>query len=240
MFQANPTIRRLDQEGIVSTPLTFNGVIHRTGALLLITAVTFMLTWRGLASGDLSPAIGLGGSVVGLVLALIIVFSRATNPVLIGAYAVTQGLALGTISYYANLRYPGIALQAVAGTLGCFSVVLGLYSMRVLQATPAFVKVITSVILGIAVFYLVDLVGGYFGHSLDIVRGNSGASIGLSAFIVLIAAISFVIDFAAIEQAVNEGVDARQGWRLAFTLLVGLVWLYLEILRLLSKIRSRN
>lgn len=240
MFQANPTIRRLAQEGVVTDPLTFNGVIHRTGTLLLVTAVTFMLTWRGLQTGDLSPAMGFGGSLVGFILALVIIFTRATNPILIGAYALTQGLALGTISYFANQRYPGIAIQAVAGTIGCFSVVLWLYSVRVLQATPVFVKVITSAILGIALLYLVDLVAGLFGHPLDIVRGNSFASIGLSAVIVLIAAISFVIDFAAIEVAVDQGVDARQGWHFAFALLVGLVWLYLEILRLLSKLRSRN
>lgn len=240
MFQANPTIRRLGQEGVVTDPLTFNGVVHRTGALLLITAVTFMLTWRALGTGDLSPAMGFGGSLVGFALALIIIFTRATNPILIGAYALSQGLALGTISYFANQRYPGIALQSVAGTLGCFSVVLCLYSARVLQATPVFVKVITSAILGIALLYLVDLVAGFFGHPLDIVRGNSLASIGLSGVIVLIAAISFVIDFAAIESAVEQGVDSRQGWRFAFTLLVGLVWLYLEILRLLSKLRGRN
>jgi uncharacterized YccA/Bax inhibitor family protein len=240
MFEANPTIKRLSEQGIVTTPLTYNGVIHRTGTLLLVTCVTFALTWRGLQGGDLSPAVGLGGSLIGLVLALVIIFSRATNPLLIGAYAVTQGVALGTISYFANLRYPGIALQAVGGTLGCFFVVLWLYSMQVLRATPMFVKVISAALLGILALYCVDLVAGLFGHPLDTVRGNSGLSIGITAFVILIASLSFVIDFAAIEEAIAEGVDARQGWRFAFSLLVGLVWLYIEMLRLLSKLRSRN
>ena len=240
MFDANPTIRRLGNEGVVTNPLTYDGVIHRTGALLLITALTFALTWRGLITGAVAPEMGLVGSLVGLVLALAIIFTRATNPFLIGAYALTQGLALGVISYYANERYPGIALQAVAGTIGCFSVVLFLYSMRVLRASPTFVKVIMSALLGIMALYLVDLVAGFFGHPLEIVRGNSGMSIGITAVIVLVASLSFVIDFAAIEQAVTEGADAKQGWRFAFSLLVGLVWLYIEILRLLTKLRSRD
>lgn len=240
MFEANPTIKRLSDQGIVTTPLSYNGVIHRTGALLLITCVTFALTWRGLQSGELPAGIGLGGSIVGLVLALIIIFTRATNPILIGAYALSQGVALGTISYFANLRYPGIALQAVGGTLGCFFTVLWLYSLRVLRATPLFVKVISAALIGIFALYLVDLVAGLFGHPLEIVRGNSTMSIAITAGIVLIAALSFVIDFATIEESVQRGVDARYGWHLAFCLLVGLVWLYIEMLRLLSKLRSRN
>lgn len=152
----------------------------------------------------------------------------------------TQGLALGTISYFTNLRYPGVALQAVGGTFGCFTIVLWLYSMRVLRATPLFVKVITAALLGIMALYLVDLVAGLFGHPLEIVRGSSPLSIGISAIIVLIASLSFVIDFAAIEQAVQEGADTRQGWRFAFSLLVGLVYLYIQLLQLLSKLRGRD
>lgn len=240
MFQANPSIERLRGEGVVTERLTYNGVIHRTGLLLLITGIAFGLTWRGLVAGDLPPAAGMIGSIVGLVLALVIIFSRATNPFLIGAYAITQGLALGVISYFAEQRYPGIAVQAVGGTLGCFSIVLWLYSMRILRATPVFVKVISAALLGIVALYLVDLVAGLFGHPLAIVRGNSGVSIGITAVVVIVAALSFVIDFAAIENAVTQGADVRQGWRFAFSLLVGLVWLYIEILRLLSKMRSRN
>lgn len=240
MFEANPTIRRLGREGVVTNPLTYNGVVHRTGVLLMITAVTFALTWRGLMSGAVDPVVGLGGAIAGLVLALVIIFTRATNPFLIGAYAVTQGLALGVISYFANQRYPGIALQAVAGTIGCFSIVLGLYSVKVLRATPFFVKVISAAMIGIFALYLIDFVAGLFGHPLGILRGNSGMSIGISCVVVLVAALSFVIDFASVDEAVEAGVDASQGWRYAFSLLVGLVWLYIEILRLLTKLRSRD
>jgi uncharacterized YccA/Bax inhibitor family protein len=240
MFEANPVIKRLSDERALAGALTYNGVIHRTGVLLLATSVTFALTWRGLQSGDLTPAIGFGGIILGLVLGLVIAFTRLTNPFVIGAYAVCEGAALGTISYFANQKYPGIALQAVAGTFGCFFVVLWLYSLQVLRATPMFVKVITAALLGIVVLYLADFVAGMFGHPFDIVRGNSNFSIGLSAVIIVFASLSFVIDFAAIDQAITEGVEEKQGWRFGFALLVGLVWLYIEILRLLSKLRSRN
>lgn len=224
----------------MSGGLTFNAVINRTGTLVLATGATFVLTWRGLQSGSVSPTLGIVGAIVGLVLGLFIAFTRSTNPIAIGAYAVAEGALLGTISYFANLRYPGIAMQAVGGTLGCFFVVLWLYSMRVLRATPMFVKVVSAAIVGIALLYIVNLVAALFGHPLGIVTGNSTLSIGLSAVIVVVAAISFVIDFAAIEQAVNEGADEREGWYFAFGLLVGLVWLYIEILRLLTKLRSRD
>lgn len=240
MFEVNPTIKRLADSRVANGTLTYNGVINRTGVLVLTTGVTFMLVWRGLQSGALSPALGLAGLFIGFVLAMIITFTRATNPLLIGAYAVTQGAALGTISYYVNQRMPGIALQAVSGTIVCFCVVLWLYSMRVLRATPMFVKVVTGAIVGIALLYLVNMVASLFGHPLGLVTGNSGVSIGLSAFIVVVASISFVIDFAAIEQAIAEGADERDGWHYAFALLVGLIWLYISILRLLSKLRSRD
>jgi uncharacterized YccA/Bax inhibitor family protein len=240
MFEVNPAIKRLSETRAVAGGLTYNGVINRTGALVLATGVSFVLTWRGLQSGAVSPSLGLIGMIVGLVLGLVIIFTRATNPLLIGAYALAQGTMLGTLSYFADLRFPGIALQAVAGTLGCFLVVLWLYSLRVLRATPLFTKVILGAMMGIVLVYGVDLVAGLFGHPLGIVRGNSGFSIGLSGVIVLVAALSFVTDFAAIEQAVAEGADERDGWLYAFGLLVGLIWLYVEILRLLSKLRSRD
>lgn len=239
MFEANPSIKRISGEGVVTTPLTYNGVIHRTGILVLITSVVFSFVWQGLQTGSVPPIAGMVGSILGLILALVIIFTKTSNPLLIGAYAITQGVALGTISYFANQKYPGIALQAVAGTFGCFFAVLALYATRVLRATPIFVKVISAAILGIMLLYVVDLVAGLFGHPLEIVRGNSGLSIGITAIIVIVAALSFVIDFAAIEEAVENGADTKLGWRFAFSLLVGLVWLYIEILRLLSKLRSR-
>ena len=240
MFEVNPVVKRISASRSYEGGLTYNGVINRTGVLLLATGATFVLTWRGLEAGAVSPGIGLAGAIIGAILGFAIALMHLTNPLAIGAYAVAEGAMLGTVSYFVNQRYPGIALQAVAGTLGCFSVVLWLYSMRVLRATPMFTKIVLGAMIGIALLYVVDLVAGLFGHPLGVVNGNSGVSIGVSAFIVIVAAISFVLDFAAIEQAVQDGADEREGWYFAFALIMGLVWLYLEILRLLSKLRSRD
>jgi uncharacterized YccA/Bax inhibitor family protein len=240
MFEANPTIRRLPQAQVIGDALTFNGVINRTGILLLTTGITFALTWKGLQSGDIPVGAGLVGSIVGLILALVIVFTRATNPILIGSYAVAQGVALGTISYFANLKYPGVALQAAAGTIGCFSIVLWLYSVKILRATPIFVKIITAAMLGIMVLYIVDLVASLLGYELGLIRGSTGLAIGISGAIVLVAALCFVIDFAAIEEAIEQGAEAKQGWHFSFTLLLGLIWLYISILRFLMNLRGRN
>jgi uncharacterized YccA/Bax inhibitor family protein len=240
MFQANPTIRRLGHEGAVTHPLTYNGVIHRTGVLLLITALTFGLTWRGLETGQLPPSVAIGGMIVGLVLGLVIAFTRITNPLLIATYAAAEGVLLGAVSYFANQNYPGVALEATVATMGCFLVVLWLYSIKVLRATRTFVKVISAALFGILAIYLVSMVSRLFGHPITFLHDSSPLSIGISVAIVVVASLSFVLDFAAIDEAVDQGADARQGWRFAFCLIVGLVWLYLELLRLLLKLRGRD
>ena len=188
----------------------------------------------------MSTGAGIFGAVVGLVLALIIIFTKSSNPFLISCYAAAEGVALGAFSYLAEIRYPGIAAQATAGTMGCFLSVLVLYRTRILKASPAFTKILVSAMLGITLLYVGDFVSGLFGHPFSVVHGNSNLSIGVSVIIVLVAALSFVIDFAQIEEAVQSGADARYAWRCSFGLIVGLVWLYMEILRLLMKSRSRN
>jgi uncharacterized YccA/Bax inhibitor family protein len=239
MFEANPVLRRVQDTRSYGT-LTFDGVIHRTGLLFLLTAATYAGTWYGVQTGALPVSTALIAGIVGFVLGLIIIFGRVTNPFLISAYAVAEGALLGVLSLLAEMRYPGIAFQASAATFGCFAVVLTLYRLRILNATPGLVKGLVVAMAGIAVLYLVNLVASLFGHPLGFLTSNSPLSIGISFVIVLVASVSFVIDFAQIEEAVANGAEERVGWRLAFGLLVGLVWLYLEILRLLSKMRSRN
>lgn len=239
MFEANPALKRVQDSSSGGT-LTVNGVIHRTGILFLLTAAAYGFTWHGVTTGTVPPSAALIASLVGLVLGLVITFGRVTNPFFICAYALAQGAALGVISYFAELRFPGIAFQASATTLGCFATVLAFYRLRILNATPGLVKALTVAMIGIAVLYLVNLVSSLFGHPLGFLQDSSPLSIGISVVIVLVAALSFVVDFAQIEQAVDGGVDERQGWLLAFGILVGLVWLYIEILRLLMKLRSRD
>jgi uncharacterized YccA/Bax inhibitor family protein len=239
MFNPNPAVQRIDTPTGAGT-ITFDGVIHRTGFLLVLTGLAYYATWQGVLSGSIPESAGWIGSIVGFVLALVIILTRTSNPFLIGTYALTEGVALGALSLFAEMKYPGIAAQATTGTFGCFFAVLALYRMRVLRASSTFVKVIMAAMLGIVLLYVADLVAGLFGAPFEIVHGNSPMSIGISAAIIIVASLSFVIDFAAIEEAVDQGADASFAWRCAFSLLVGLVWLYVEILRFLAKLRSRD
>lgn len=239
MFNANPAVQRLNNDR-VSGAITIDGVIHRTGFLLVITGLCFWATWQGTQAGSVPEGVGILGIIIGLVLGLVISLTRTANPILIASYAAAEGVGLGAISYFVNRAYPGIAATAVTCTMGVFLSTLVLYRLRILRATPTFVKVLTGAILGVAVLYLVNIIAGLFGHPLEIVVGHSMASIALSGVIVIIAALSFVIDFNEIELAVENGADASYAWRCSFSLLVGLVWLYVEILRLLIKLRGRD
>jgi len=247
MFEANPIITRTTDERQFGGRVTFNGIINRTGILLLIAMATYAVAWTG------TSANGIGGipaesfqpwaiiiSLGSLALGMFIIFTRSCNPFLIGIYAAAQGFLLGTMSRFADARYPGIAFETAATTFAVFLLVLAAYRLRILRATPLLAKIVTVGIIGVVVLYLTNMVSGFFGHPLGIIEGNSNASIGVSVFIVALAAISFVLDFARAEAAVEQGASEEFSWQIAFGLLVGLVWLYVEILRLLSKTRSRR
>jgi uncharacterized YccA/Bax inhibitor family protein len=239
MFQTNPALSR----GLtVSTvgPVTITGVVHRTAVLLLLTAISFMATWRGVETGMLPGYAPLAGALLGMAIGLYIAFKQSTNPYLISLYALSEGVILGYISCLAEARYPGVASEAVLCTMACFLVVLGLYRFRVLRATPGLAKGVMGCMLAIGLIYLVDIVGGFFGHSLSFIHGSSPVSIGFSLVVVAVATVSFVFNFAQVEKAVSDGTDEGTGWYLAFGLLVSLVWLYIEILRLLMKLRDRK
>jgi uncharacterized YccA/Bax inhibitor family protein len=235
----NPALSRVSGLPEYGT-VTMGGIINRTAMLVGFATIAFGAMWRGLQMGSISPMAGTICGLLGFVMALAIIFTRTANPLLISIYSLLEGAMLGGLSYLADLRYPGIAWQAALGTFGCFFSVLGLYRAGILRASPTFVKVICALILGIAATYLIDLVMGLFGSQMEILHGNSNASIGLSAIIVIVASLSFVIDFNRAEEAVQGGVSEQYSWRIAFGLLVGLVWLYIEILRLLLKVRSRK
>jgi len=247
MFDANPILTRTTNERRVNGVVTFDNIINRTGILVLVTMATYALAWAGMGAngiGGIAPesfgTVAVVASLGSLVLGMYIIFARSCNPVLISLYAAAQGILLGTVSRVADMRYPGIAFETATSTFVIFLLVLGAYRLRILRATPLMMKIIVVGSIGVLALYLINMVGGFFGHSLEIVNGNSNASIGVSVFIVILAAISFVLDFARAEAAVNYGADEAYSWQIAFGLLVGLVWLYLEILRLLSKTRSRR
>jgi len=156
------------------------------------------------------------------------------------AYALLEGLFLGGASALFEMRFPGIAMQAVALTFGTAFCMLIAYRSGLIRATQKFTMGVVAATGGIALFYVIAMVLGFFHVSVPILYGNSPLSIGISLFIVGIAALNLILDFAFIEQGAAQGAPRYMEWYGAFALMVTLVWLYIEILRLLSKVRSRR
>lgn len=175
----------------------------------------------------------IGALVVTLVLGLIISFSRMANPALVVTYAVVEGVLVGMVSKAFETAYQGIVLQAVIATFGVFFVMAMLYKARVIRATPAFVKGMVAVMAGLFAVMLINLVLALFGVNTHL-RDGSGLAIIFSLVCIVVAALSFVLSFKEVEDGVRMGLPQRYSWVAAFGILVSLVWLYFEILRLLS------
>jgi len=212
--------------------MTVEDVIGRTALLLAVAFFTGAATW----------ILGLGGlafpaAIVGLVLALVIIFKQVTNPVPIVAYAAIEGVFLGGVSQLFNDRYPGIVVQAVMGTAGVTAVMLGLYRSGKIRVTPQFTKMVVGATIGFFLLMMVNLVAGFFTDGgLGLREGPLGIGVGL--FAIGLASLNLVLDFDLVEKGARQGLPARYGWFAAFGIMVTLVWLYIEILRLLSILRG--
>jgi uncharacterized YccA/Bax inhibitor family protein len=224
--------------------MTLSGTVNKTGVLLLCVATTAYWTWsRFLASRDLADVAPylLVGLLGGFIMAMVTTFKREWAPVTAPAYALLEGLALGGISAVFDLRYPGIAIQAVGLTFGTLLALLLVYSTGMVRVTDKFRIGVFAATGGIALFYLAQMLLGFFGvHFLSSVHGSGTVGIVFSLFVVGIAALNLILDFDFIERGANQGAPKYMEWYGAFGIMVTLVWLYLEILRLLAKTRSRN
>lgn len=212
--------------------LTVDDVVAKTATILLVAVVAGVLT----AYFDLY-ALAIPALVVGLVLSLVVIFKQSSNPGLILGYAVAEGVLLGAISGWFEQLYPGIALQAIVGTLGVFAGMLVVYKTGAIRVTPRLTKMIIGSMIGIVFLMLFNLVMGLFGVNTGL-RDGGALAIVFSLVVIAVAAFSFLLDFDAIDKAIKAGVPAKTSWYFAFGLMVTLVWLYLEILRLLSYFRS--
>jgi len=223
--------------------MTLSGTVNKTGILLLCAMASAAWTWHRFMVtydiGAVAPLLMLG-AIGGLVCAMVTIFKKEwaafTSPI----YALLEGLVLGGISAMTNMRYPGIAIQAVGLTFGTLFVLLFLYSSRIIRVTQKFRMGVVAATGGIMVFYLVQMLLGFFGIRFMAVNGSGALGIGISLFICAIAALNLVLDFDFIERGVNYGAPKYMEWYGAFGIMVTLIWLYLEILRLLSKMRSRD
>ncbi|MGA3046417.1 MAG: Bax inhibitor-1/YccA family protein [Terracidiphilus sp.] len=223
--------------------MSLNGTVNKTGILLVCAIATSAWTWsRFLESRDMSDVAPLmmGGLIGGLVFAMITIFKKEWSAVTAPIYALLEGLVLGGLSSLLEMRYPGIAIEAVSLTFGTLFVLLILYRSGVIRVTQKFRIGIIAATGGIALFYLLEMVLGMFGVRFAAINNSSPISIAFSLFVVAIAALNLVLDFDFIERGVQYGAPKYMEWYGAFGIMVTLVWLYLEILNLLSKTRSRN
>ncbi|HWU76028.1 MAG TPA: Bax inhibitor-1/YccA family protein [Rhodanobacter sp.] len=223
--------------------MTLNGTVNKTGLLLVLVVVGAIFSWNQFHGPASLPAMGplmIGGAIGGLVLALITIFKKTWAPVTAPLYALVEGVFIGALSAIFEMRYPGIVMQAVGLTFGVMAALLLAYRSGVIRATEKFKLGVVAATGGVFLLYMANMVMGFFGHSMGFITGSSTLGIGFSVVVVVIAALNLILDFDMIEQGVNARAPKYMEWYGAFALVVTLVWLYLEILRLLSKLQSRN
>ncbi len=216
--------------------MSLQGVINKTGILLLLCLGTAAFAWTHPAFRGPFLLAGLLG---GLIACLVGTFRPATTPVTGPLYALLEGLALGAISQVIEKRYPGIVANALLLTFGVLALMLVLYTSRTIRVTDRFVKGVLAATVAVFLVYLVDMLLNLFGFSVPYIHQTGWIGILISLVIVGIAAFNLLIDFAVIEDSVRGGAPRYMEWYCGMALLVTLVWLYLELLRLLSKLRSR-
>ena len=227
--------------------MTLNGTVNKTAFLLVLTLAGALFTWSqfsaALAAGNpgaVMPYVW-GGAIGGFIVALVTVFKKQWAPVTAPLYAALEGLFLGAVSAMFELRFPGIVMQAVGLTFGTLAALLMAYRSGLIKATENFKLGVFAATGGIALLYLVNIGMRAFGFGgMGFIHDSGLIGIAFSGFVVVIAALNLVLDFDFIENGVEQGAPKYMEWYAAFGLLVTLVWLYLELLRLLSKLQSRN
>ena len=220
--------------------MTLGGTVNKTALSLFILLITASYIWNRGPADPALPVWILGGVIGGLIVAIATVFKKTWSPVTTPLYAALEGLALGGISVIFESRYPGIVSQAVFLTFGTLGALLLAYRSGLVKATENFKLGVVAATGGIALLYLISFVLGFFGVSVPLIHSSGTWGILFSLFVVVIAALNLVLDFDFIETGVERGAPKYMEWYGAFGLLVTLVWLYLEILRLLAKMQSRR
>jgi uncharacterized YccA/Bax inhibitor family protein len=222
--------------------MTIDDVVTRTVMLVGLTTITAAVSWVTLRSGALVGLALMGSVVAGLVLALVISFARITNPFVSCLYAILQGVVLGVVSREFERVYPGIVVQAVVGTFGVFLGMAALYKSRVIRATPKFTRFVLGALFGVVALSLINWVLAMFGHNLGFEYYGPTGKVGTMAIVfslacIVIGALTFILDFEMVAQGIRHGLPERFAWYCAFGMLIGLIYLYWQILRLLGYLR---
>ncbi|MDC3153005.1 Bax inhibitor-1/YccA family protein [SAR86 cluster bacterium] len=217
----------------ISERMTLDGAVNKTGILLSLCFVGAFIGWN-------IPVLMVPAFLIGFILAMVTIFrspskAGSTAPL----YALAQGIALGGISLFYESQFDGIAIQAIGLTFGILASLLFCYKSGLILPTQNFRLMLGAAIGGIMILYVINMVMSFFGSTLSFITSNSPVSIGFSLVVIGIAAFTLVLDFDFIEEGAEKGLPKYMEWYGAFSLMVTLIWLYLEILRLLAKIRSR-
>lgn len=241
---SNPVLKESAFTGQLAAgeAMTIQGTVNKTGLLLLFVVVSSAYTW-GLSHSPTPEAAYpwmIGGALLGFVTALVTVFKKTWSPLTAPIYAICEGLFLGGISAFFEKAYPGIAIQAIALTFAVMFVLLLAYKTGIIRATRGFKLGVIAATGAIALVYVVNFFMQLFGLSgFSFLYSSTPLGIGISVVVVIIAALNLILDFDFIETAARMGSPKYMEWYGAFGLMVTLIWLYLEILRLLSKTRRR-
>jgi len=244
MRTSNPALNEKAFKGQVAfgDAMTLQGTVNKTGVLLLCVVATAAWTWGLSKSPTPEAAIPwmIGGLIGGFVVALVTIFKKTWSPITAPIYALLEGLALGGISAVFEKTYHGIAVQAVGLTLGVLFAMLFAYKTGLIRATQGFKLGVIAATGGIVVFYIIEMALSFFFHfQFSAINGGGIWGIAFSLFVVVIAALNLVLDFDMIETGVRGGAPKYMEWYGAFGLMVTLIWLYLEMLRLLAKANRR-
>jgi uncharacterized YccA/Bax inhibitor family protein len=229
--------------------MTVRGTAIKTCWLLAILVAAAGFAWwmslelvegGRLHVGPMAGVFMIAGIIGGLVLAMITSFRPKSAPWSAPLYAGFEGLALGGISAFFESFFPGIVIEATALTFGVLAILLMVYAAGLVRATPVFTRIVVAATGAICLVYLADIVLRFFGVAVPFIHETGWGGIGFSLFVVVIASLNLILDFDLIERNANRGAPRFMEWYGGFALLVTLVWLYLEILRLLAKLRSRD
>ena len=246
MRTANPALNKKTFEALPRTNdevMTINGTVNKTALSLMILLVGALYTWKIFTETMSVEAIYpwlIGGFIGGFIVALITIFKKTLAPITTPIYALLEGVALGGLSAWFESIYPGIVVQAVTLTFGVLFALLFAYRSGLIKVTKNFRLGVVAATGGIALVYLISwLMNMFTGAGIGMIHESGIMGIGFSLFVVVIAALNLVLDFDFIETGAEQGAPKYMEWYGAFGLIVTLVWLYIEILRLLSKLRSR-
>ncbi|MCH1608379.1 MAG: Bax inhibitor-1/YccA family protein [Flavobacteriaceae bacterium] len=221
----------------VSETMTINGTVNKTAISL------FLLIGTGYFTFDvINPIILIVCGIGGFITAIVTVFKKQWAPITVPIYAILEGGLLGGVSFMYNSMYNGIVTDAIFLTVGILLSLLFAYRSGLIKPTENFKLGIFAATGGIAIVYIINMVMGFFGSSMGVMQIDNASpmSIGFSVVVVIIAALNLVLDFDFIEEGAESGAPKYMEWYGAFGLLVTLIWLYLEILRLLAKLNSRK